>query len=62
MFVSSDVLRKFKTFQHGLLPQPLTSKYTSDSDKLILEDELQRITLIGELKVQSAVTGELMQN
>ncbi|WAQ97312.1 DPOD2-like protein [Mya arenaria] len=43
--------------EHGLLPQPLTSKYTSDNDRLILEDELQRITLVGEMKVQTSVTG-----
>lgn len=43
--------------EHGILPQPMTSKYTSPSDQLILEDELQRIVLVGEIKVETSVTG-----
>ena len=52
-------LMLFHVFQHNLPPQPIGSKYTSDGDKLILEDELQRIILVGELKVQSSVTGSV---
>ena len=39
------------------MPQPIRSKFIDGADKLILEDELQRIILIGELDVQSSVTG-----
>ncbi|XP_053393610.1 DNA polymerase delta subunit 2-like [Mercenaria mercenaria] len=46
--------------EHGLLPQPLSSKFTSPEDKLILEDELQRIVLLGELKVDTSVTGVIV--
>ncbi|XP_002738996.1 DNA polymerase delta subunit 2-like [Saccoglossus kowalevskii] len=41
----------------NLMPQPVKSKYTDESDVLILEDELQRITLVGKLDVHTAVTG-----
>ncbi|RZF47778.1 hypothetical protein LSTR_LSTR006042 [Laodelphax striatellus] len=37
--------------------QPVNNRYTSSSDKLILEDELQRITLFGTIDVASLVTG-----
>ncbi|KAL5019253.1 hypothetical protein ScPMuIL_004975 [Solemya velum] len=43
--------------EHNLMPQPIKSKFTDDSDTLILEDELQRIVLIGEIDVQKSVTG-----
>ena len=57
--VSYDVSPCWLLLQHNLPPQPIGSKYTSDDDKLILEDELQRIILVGELKVQSSVTGKI---
>lgn len=44
--------------QHNLMPQPIKSKYTDENDKLILEDELQRILLVGTLDVQKSVTGK----
>nr|CAD7406319.1 unnamed protein product [Timema poppensis] len=43
--------------QHQLLPQPSRTHFGSEGDKLILEDELQRITLVGALSVHSVVTG-----
>ncbi|XP_029649963.1 DNA polymerase delta subunit 2 [Octopus sinensis] len=43
--------------EHNLLPQPLQSNYTSYSDQLILEDELQRISLVGKLDVHKCCTG-----
>ncbi|XP_022095581.1 DNA polymerase delta subunit 2-like [Acanthaster planci] len=45
---------------HNLVPQPSRDKYIADSDTLILEDELQRIVLVGKLDVQKAVTGVVM--
>ncbi|KAL3875497.1 hypothetical protein ACJMK2_033443 [Sinanodonta woodiana] len=46
--------------EHSLIPQPVLSKYTSENDKLILEDELQRIILVGELKVTTSITGVIV--
>ncbi|CAL1543262.1 unnamed protein product [Lymnaea stagnalis] len=43
--------------EHNLMPQPIKSRYTDSKDKLIIEDELQRIILVGQLKCQSSVTG-----
>ncbi|XP_038064247.1 DNA polymerase delta subunit 2-like [Patiria miniata] len=42
---------------HNLVPQPARDKYIADSDTLILEDELQRIVLVGNVDVQKAITG-----
>ena len=39
------------------MPQPTRAKFTDESDKLILEDELQRITLVGDIDTHSFVTG-----
>lgn len=46
--------------EHNLMPQPIKSKYTDESDKLILEDELQRILLVGTLDIQKSVTGVIV--
>ncbi|VDH97835.1 DNA polymerase delta subunit 2, partial [Mytilus galloprovincialis] len=46
--------------EHNLMPQPIKSKYTDSNDKLILEDELQRILLIGKLDIQTSVTGVIV--
>ncbi|GAB1606272.1 DNA polymerase delta subunit 2-like [Argonauta hians] len=43
--------------EHNLLPQPLHTNYTSDADQLILEDELQRIVLVGNIDVHKCCTG-----
>uniref|UniRef100_A0A1B6EDL9 DNA polymerase delta subunit 2 n=1 Tax=Clastoptera arizonana TaxID=38151 RepID=A0A1B6EDL9_9HEMI len=40
-----------------LIPQPKRTNFVSDSDKLILEDELQRITLLSPLDINQVVTG-----
>jgi DNA polymerase delta subunit 2 len=39
------------------MPQPVRDKFIDEADELILEDELQRIILRGEIDVQSFVTG-----
>lgn len=39
------------------MPQPIRSRYASPDDKLIIEDELQRIFLVGDMKCADFVTG-----
>lgn len=48
--------------KHNLLPQPSRAKYIDENDQLILEDELQRIVLIGGIDVQNSVTGKFAYN
>ncbi|GFS16721.1 DNA polymerase delta subunit 2 [Elysia marginata] len=43
--------------EHNLMPQPVRSRYTDTKDKLIIEDELQRIFVVGDLKCETSVTG-----
>ncbi|KAL1463163.1 hypothetical protein WDU94_014944 [Cyamophila willieti] len=40
-----------------LVPQPQHTNFVSDSDELILEDELQRIPLHGNIDIHNQVTG-----
>lgn len=40
-----------------LAPQPIKENFTHESDKLILEDELQRVRLIGNMDPDYFVTG-----
>uniref|UniRef100_A0A8B9I6L7 DNA polymerase delta subunit 2 n=1 Tax=Anser brachyrhynchus TaxID=132585 RepID=A0A8B9I6L7_9AVES len=46
--------------QHNLVPQPPLPKYVHPSDELILEDELQRIKLVGNVEVSKMVTGTIL--
>jgi len=39
------------------IPLPVTEKYASDEDKLILEEQQQRIQLIGDIDLPTALTG-----
>ncbi|XP_068244383.1 DNA polymerase delta subunit 2 [Palaemon carinicauda] len=43
--------------EHHLMPQPVLEKYVSKEDEIILEDELQRIQLVGNVDVPKLVTG-----
>ena len=49
--------RRRSCSQHSLLPQPVRSKFVDPGDELVLEDDLQRITLVGGIDVQKMVTG-----
>ncbi|XP_064614704.1 DNA polymerase delta subunit 2-like [Liolophura sinensis] len=46
--------------EHNLMPQPIRAKFIADSDKLILEDDLQRIILKEGFDIQSSVTGVIV--
>ena len=57
----NSVVKKFYlifNLQLNLMPQPAKKKYISDSDELILEDELQRIVLVGNIDIQKSITGK----
>lgn len=51
-----SILREISE-KNQLAPQPVRLNCTDESDMLILEDEVQRIQLLGEMKVHSYVTG-----
>lgn len=40
-----------------MTPQPIRSNFADDTDVLVLEDETQRIQLLGEITVHNFVTG-----
>ena len=55
---NSVTFNAFDVFlQHNLLPTPARERYTDDDDELTLEDEAQRVSLSGNIPVQTSVTG-----
>ncbi|XP_041473976.1 DNA polymerase delta subunit 2-like [Lytechinus variegatus] len=44
----------------NLTPQPSRERFSSDSDFLVLEDELQRVVLTGNIDAQTAITGVVL--
>ncbi|PVD38170.1 hypothetical protein C0Q70_00781 [Pomacea canaliculata] len=59
MELKPNILKEISE-EHNLMPQPVRTRYTDESDKLILEDELQRIILVGQLKCPTVVTGVIV--
>ncbi|CAD7086276.1 unnamed protein product [Hermetia illucens] len=51
-----SILREISE-ENQLAPQPPRSNFVDENDKLILEDELQRIRLLGKVEVHNLVTG-----
>lgn len=46
--------------EQQMKPQPRREDYTDDSDKLILEDDIQRIRLVGKVPAEELVTGVVL--
>lgn len=40
------------------MPQPVVEKFVSSEDEIILEDEVQRIQLVGNIDVPRLITGK----
>ncbi|XP_035232571.1 DNA polymerase delta subunit 2-like, partial [Stegodyphus dumicola] len=56
MELHPSILREISE-EHNLIPQPVTEEFTKDDDFLILEDNLQRVILCGNIDPHSHVTG-----
>ena len=46
--------------QNNLLPQPARTKYVDNEDMLVMEDETERVALIGNITVGTTVTGDML--
>ncbi|ESO11643.1 hypothetical protein HELRODRAFT_71825 [Helobdella robusta] len=56
MIYKPNILKEISE-ENQLEPQPIREKYTDSSDVLILEDDLQRILLVGNVESMKAITG-----
>lgn len=54
-----SILREISE-ENQLAPQPIRKNFADESDTLILEDEVQRIQLLGDVPVHKFVTGIVM--
>ncbi|KAG0723612.1 DNA polymerase delta subunit 2 [Chionoecetes opilio] len=43
--------------EHQLMPQPVAKNYVGEKDEIVLEDEVQRIQLVGNIDTPTLVTG-----
>ncbi|XP_033095506.1 DNA polymerase delta subunit 2-like [Anneissia japonica] len=59
MELRPNILREISD-EHNLMPQPVREKYISDKDTLILEDDLQRISLVDNIDVSKAIIGTVV--
>ncbi|XP_065065704.1 DNA polymerase delta subunit 2-like [Rhopilema esculentum] len=46
--------------EHNLMPLPPREKYIDETDELIIEDESQRVSLTGDIPIQTCVTGTII--
>ncbi|CAB3982528.1 DNA polymerase delta subunit 2 [Paramuricea clavata] len=51
------VILKELSVENNLMPQPPRVKYINENDELILEDENQRVRLVGEIPIDKLITG-----
>ncbi|XP_072167647.1 DNA polymerase delta subunit 2-like [Diadema setosum] len=59
MELKPNILREISE-DRNLTPQPPRERFTSDDDFVVLEDELQRVNLAGDINVQTTMTGVVM--
>ncbi|KAK2156975.1 hypothetical protein LSH36_201g02010 [Paralvinella palmiformis] len=59
MTLKPSILKEISE-EHSLMPQPARSRYIDETDELILEDDLQRILLQGDIDVHKSTTGVIV--
>jgi len=59
MEMKPNILKEISE-EHHLVTVPADGRYTDDEDRLILEDELQRITLKGSFDIHKLATGAIV--
>ncbi|XP_046852136.1 DNA polymerase delta subunit 2-like isoform X2 [Xenia sp. Carnegie-2017] len=56
MELKPSILKEL-SIENNVIPQPLREKYISENDYLILEDEAQRVKLVGNIPSEYLITG-----